>query len=304
MATLELGAQIPGWHWDWSVAELRDFAQGAEAIGFDWLGMTDHVLYAYATETRPAARYAGGTIQHEPLSFLAWVAGVTQRVALTTSVIVVPQRQAVLLAKQAAEVDLLSGGRLRLGVGIGWQESEFDALEKGFGDRGQRMESDVALMRACWRQEPIDFDGTEFGAPELKFEQMSMLPKPVQPGGPPILFGGVASRAIERAARLGDGWIAMTAFESERAQGLVDRMSAALAEQGRSIDAFPLQATTTLTTELDELRGIIRQYVDAGFSRLGLHLPSFTLEGRMSVDLYLRQLETVWREVWPEFQAG
>ena len=304
MPTLELGAQVPAWHWDWSVSELRDWAQGAEAIGFDWLGVADHVFYAYETETRPAARYAGGTIQHEPLSFLAWVAGVTQRVALTTSVIVVPQRQAVLVAKQAAEVDVLSGGRLRLGIGIGWQDSEFEALEKGFHDRGRRMELDVALMRACWTQEPINFDGAEFGAPEFQLEQMSMLPKPVQPGGPPLLFGGVATRAIERAAKLGDGWIAMTAFEPERAERLVERLSAALAEQGRSIEAFPLQATTPLTTELDALRGIFRQYVDAGFSRLGLHLPSYTREGRIPVDQYLRQLETVWREVWPEFQAG
>ncbi len=198
----------------------------------------------------------------------------------------------------------MSGGRLRLGVGVGWQESEFDALEKGFDDRGRRIELDVALMRACWRQEPIDFDGAEFGTPELGFEQMSMLPKPVQPGGPPILFGGTASPAIERAARLGEGWIAMTAFEPERAQDLAVRMSKALAEQGRSTGVFPLQATTPLTTDLKELRGILRQYADAGFSRLGVHLPSFRLEDRMPGDQYLRQLETVWREVWPEFHAG
>ena len=117
MANLELGAQLPAWHWDLGVSELRDWAQGVEAIGYQWLGITDHVLYAYATETRAEAPYAGGTIQHEPLTFLAWVAGFTQRVALTTSVVVLPQRQAALVAKQAAEVDILSGGRLRLGVG-------------------------------------------------------------------------------------------------------------------------------------------------------------------------------------------
>ena len=88
MANLELGAQLPAWHWDLDVSELRDWAQGVEAIGYQWLGITDHVLYAYATETRAEAPYAGGTIQHEPLTFLAWVAGFTQRVALTTSVVI------------------------------------------------------------------------------------------------------------------------------------------------------------------------------------------------------------------------
>jgi len=293
----ELGAQLPAWHWDLDVSELRDWAQGVEAIGYDWLGIADHILYAYDLPGRPKAAYPGGTIQHEPLTFLAWVAGCTNRVALTTSVIVLPQRQAVLVAKQAAEVDILSGGRLRLGLGSGWQESEFEALGKEFHDRGRRLEDDVALMRACWSEEPFDYESD--GA---RLEQMSMLPKPVQPGGPSILFGGLAPRAIDRAARLGDGWIAMTAFSPDGAPELVGKMHDALARHGRDVDSFPLQATTPLITDLTALREIVSAYTAAGFSRLGLHLPGFRREDRIPVDEYLRQLEVIWREIWPEFQ--
>ena len=298
MANLELGAQLPAWHWDLGVSELRDWAQGVEAIGYQWLGITDHVLYAYATETRAEAPYAGGTIQHEPLTFLAWVAGFTQRVALTTSVVVLPQRQAALVAKQAAEVDILSGGRLRLGVGSGWQESEYEALGMNFGDRGRRLEADVALMRACWRGEPIDFEGEGY-----ELDSMSMMPKPVQPGGPPILFGGLAPRAIERAARIGDGWIGMTSFKPGESGALVEQVRAALESVGRDPESFPLQATTPLTTDLSELTTTLQSFLEAGFTRLGLHLPSFDAADRIPVDEYLRQLETVWREVWPAAQG-
>jgi probable F420-dependent oxidoreductase len=293
MPRLELGAQLPAWHWDLDVTELRDWTQGAEAIGYDWLGMPDHVLYAYETADRPAGAYPGGTIQHEPFAFLAWVAALTQRVALTTSVIVLPQRQPALVAKQAAEVDVLSGGRLRLGLGVGWQESEYDALGMPFHDRGRRMEDDVALLRACWADEPIDFDGSR-----LRLERMSMLPKPVQPGGPPLLFGGLAPRAIARAARLGDGWIAMTAFKVEQAADVGARIHDALEAQGRDPGAFPLQATMPLSTDLPGVDRALRAYVDAGFTRLGFHLPSYRREDRIPVDDYLRQLETVWRDVW------
>ncbi|HJN93096.1 MAG TPA: TIGR03619 family F420-dependent LLM class oxidoreductase [Dehalococcoidia bacterium] len=296
-APRELGAQLPAWHWDLEVSELRDWAQGVEAIGYDWLGITDHVLYAYDSPSRPQAVYPGGTIQHEPLTFLAWVAGFTNRVALTTSVIVLPQRQAILVAKQAAEVDLLSGGRLRLGLGSGWQESEYEALGKEFHDRGRRLEDDVAIMRACWSDEPIDYESDE-----VKLEQMSVLPKPIQPGGPPLLFGGLAPRAIDRAARLGDGWIAMTAFRPDAAPELVGKMHDALAAQGRQADSFPLQATTPLITDLGALREVLGAYTAAGVNRLGLHLPGFRREDRIPVDEYLRQLEVIWREVWPEFQ--
>ena len=130
-----------------------------------------------------------------------------------------------------------------------------------------------------------------------------MMPKPVQPGGPPILFGGLAPRAIERAARIGDGWIGMTAFKPGEASALVEEVRAALELVGRDPESFPLQATTPLTTDLAELTTTLQSFLEAGFTRLGLHLPSFDAADRIPVDEYLRQLETVWREVWPAAQG-
>ncbi|MFN0089545.1 MAG: TIGR03619 family F420-dependent LLM class oxidoreductase [Acidimicrobiales bacterium] len=299
MAELELGAQLPAWQWSFDVGELRAWAQGAEALGYEWLGMPDHVFYAYDTDSRPKAHYPGGTVQHEALTFLAWVAACTSRAMLTTSVLVLPQRQAGLVAKQAAEVDVLSGGRLRLGVGVGWQEAEFDGLGKRFADRGRRVDEDIALLRACWREEPLS---TATGAERL--EQLSMLPKPAQPGGPPILYGGLHPAGIDRAARLCDGWIAMTRFRPEAAASLVAKVHDALARHGRDPAQFPLQATTPLTRDLDALASVLRAYAVAGFTRLGVHLPSFDPADQISVEDYLAQLETVRREVWPEVRAA
>ena len=182
---LELGAQIPAWHWNYSAGELRDWVQGVEALGFDWLAMTDHVLYTYPLPERPTAgRYMGGTFQHETLTTLAYLAACTSRVVLQSAVLVLPQREPVLVAKQAAEIDLLSEGRFRLGVGLGWQEAEFAALGARFGQRPSRFEEAIGVLRACWSEEPVTFAGRY-----TTLEGMSMVPKPATPGGPRIMVG-------------------------------------------------------------------------------------------------------------------
>lgn len=293
----ELGAQLPAWQWDFDIVELRDWAQGVEGLGFEWVGMTDHVFYAYETPTRDVGKYAGGTIQHETLTFLAWLAGQTQEVQLTTSVLVLPQRQASLVAKQAAEIDILSEGRLRLGVGVGWQEAEFDGLGKRFGDRGRRCDDDIAVLRACWGPEPLDIStGSE------SIDQLSMIPKPFTPGGPPVLYGGVSAPGIDRAARLCDGWIAMTRFEADGAKQLVDQMHTALALHGRDPETFPLQATVAASDDAGELHRVFETYLEAGFTRLGLHLPGIhdldKPPARQTVDEALEQLRRIREDVW------
>ena len=125
----------------------------------------------------------------------------------------------MLVAKQAAEIDILSGGRMRLGIGIGWQWQEFDALTANFRQRPSRMEEYIRVLRACWTEEPITFSGRY-----VNIDQMSVMPKPVTPGGPPILFGGFAQAAIERTARLGDGWIAPVQSTVEQLAELIGRL--------------------------------------------------------------------------------
>ena len=294
---LELGAQLPAWQWDFDLAQLKDWVQGAEELGFEWLGMTDHVFYAYPTDERPVGRYAGGTIQHETLTFLAWLAGQTETAALTTSVVVLPQRQAPIVAKQAAEIDILSQGRFRLGVGIGWQEAEFRGLGKEFRTRGRRIEEDIAVLRACWSDEPVHLDTAS-----EHVHQLSMRPKPFTPGGPPILYGGTSDVALDRAARLCDGWIAQTRFDPGDALELVGRLRPALERYGKHPDEFPLQATVAASDDLDDLAARFTTYLDAGFTRLGLHLPGIhdlaTRPVEPSVDEHLEMLRSIRHDVW------
>ena len=294
---LELGAQLPAWQWDFDLSQLRDWAQGAEELGYEWLGMTDHIFYAYPTDTRAVGRYAGGTIQHEIFTFLAWLAGQTDTAALTTSVVVLPQRQAPLVAKQAAEIDILSEGRLRLGVGIGWQQAEFEGLGKDFTTRGRRIEEDISVLRSCWADEPLTFDtGTEHA------DHLSMEPKPFTPGGPPILYGGTSDIALDRAARLCDGWIAQTRFEPSDAAELVSRLRPALERWGKNLDSFPLQATVAASDDLDDVSARFSTYLDAGVTRLGLHLPGIhDLEAEpldLGVDDHLEMLRRIREDVW------
>ena len=281
--------------WDYGTTELRDVAQAAEAIGYDFLFLGDYVLYAYTLPDRPSpskAGFEGPIVQHEALTLLAAVAGWTSRVRLTTAVLVLPQRDPVLVAKQAAEVDILSGGRLRLGVGLGWSDSEYAALGASFADRAARLEEAIALLRTCWRDEPIDFAGDHY-----RVEQMSMLPKPVTPGGPPILVGGTAPRALDRAARLADGWLSSGATPDDRVAGAVAAMRERVRAAGRDPAAFPMQRETSIEDAPGPIAAALCAYRAAGFDRLGVRSVG---RAPLAPDEYIRRLEMVQREVWPQ----
>ncbi len=160
--------------------------------------------------------------------------------------------------------------------------------------RRSRMEEAIAVMRACWTEEPIDFDGRY-----TTMRSMSMLPKPVTPGGPPILFGGTVPAALRRTARLGDGWLAGMSFTPELAPPLVEELHGYLREAGRDAASFPLHATMSLSDDLAAIGERCLAFRDAGFTRLGMHIPSVDPADRIDVDTYLQQLEAVRREVWP-----
>src|SRR5829696_3482700 len=136
---------------------IRDYAQAAEELGYQHLLIYDHVLGA-STASRPDWRgpYTSDTLFHEPFVLFGYLAAITQRIELVTGVIILPQRQTALVAKQATEVDILSGGRLRLGVGIGWNREEYVGLGQDFGTRGKRIEEQVRLLRALWSETAID----------------------------------------------------------------------------------------------------------------------------------------------------
>jgi probable F420-dependent oxidoreductase len=180
---------------------IKDYAQAAEDLGYDYLLAYDHVLGAHPDrEPKLTGPYTHEHPFHEPMVLFGFLAAATTRLQLTTGIIILPQRQTALVAKQAAEVDVLSKGRLRLGVGLGWNYVEYDALGEDFKTRGKRVEEQVAVMRRLWTEPLITHRGERF-----KIENAGLNPLPVQ-RPIPVWFGGFTDPAIKRAARIADGW--------------------------------------------------------------------------------------------------
>ncbi len=201
VTAMQIGAVIPHHEIGTDPGAIRAFAEGAEALGVTHLLAYDHVVGA--RRDRPGGfegPYDSDTAFHEPLVLFGFLAACTRTVELVTSILILPQRQATLVAKQAAEVAILSSDRLRLGVGVGWNTVEYDALNEDFHTRGRRLTEQVELMRRLWSEDAFTFEG-EFH----RFDLASILPRPRR--AVPILFGGSAPAALERCARLGDGWV-------------------------------------------------------------------------------------------------
>jgi probable F420-dependent oxidoreductase len=181
---------------------IRDFAQTAEELGFSHILAYDHVLGAvHAGRVPPlTVPHTEETVFHEPFVLFAYLAGVTRRIGFTSGVLILPQRQTALVAKQAAELQILSGGRLRLGVGIGWNYVEYESLGIPYRDRGKREEEQVQLLRRLWNEQVVDFSGRFH-----RVDRAGLRPLPQQPI--PIWFGGYAEALLDRTARVGDGLI-------------------------------------------------------------------------------------------------
>ena len=223
-------------------AAIRDYAQTAEGLGFSHVLAYDHVLGA--NPQRPggwSGPYTYLTPFHEVFVLFGYLAAVTQRLGLATGIIILPQRQTALVAKQAASLDVLSGGRLRLGVGLGWNEVEYTALNENFHNRGKRMDEQVQLLRRLWTEPLVDFQGKWHTIPDA-----GLNPLPVQ-RPIPIWFGGSAEAALRRLARLGDGWIALhrRAVDAKPALAQLERF---LEEAGRTRSQVGLEARISYDT--------------------------------------------------------
>ena len=209
---MQIGVVFPQTEIGSDAGAVRDYAQAAESMDYSHILAFDHVLGANAA-SRPGYRgpYDHNSLFHEPFVLYGYLAGITEKIGLTTGIIILSQRQTVLVAKQAAAVDVLSGGRLRLGIGIGWNDVEYEALGENFKNRGKRSEEQVEVLRALWTQELVTYEGkwhtiTDAGINPLPLQQ------PI-----PILFGGMADAVMRRIARLGDGWLPQ--FEGFGADG-------------------------------------------------------------------------------------
>ena len=198
---MKLAVEFPSVAYREGRDKVLELAKAIEDIGYDELAVFDHVVMGFPAEGRTTMYPARMPIL-EAFMTLALVTAVTDRVSLSTEVLVLPQRQPVLVAKQVSTLDTLSNGRVRLGVGVGWQDSEYDALEEDFSNRGKRMDEAIDLLRAYWGDEEIEFIGEHY-----KSTAMGMEPKPPQGANIPIWIGGGSKAALRRTALRGDGWM-------------------------------------------------------------------------------------------------
>lgn len=232
---MQLGAVLPHNEIGTDPGAIKAYLQGLEELGVANLLVYDHVLGADAD--RPGGfkgAYDKDVAFHEPLTFFAFAAGVTTSLELVSCVMILPQRQTVLVAKQAAEVAVLSGDRLRLGVGTGWNVIEYVGLNETFTNRGRRQAEQVELMRRLWTEPAFEFAG-EFHT----IDRAGINPLPSAPI--PIWFGGSADAAIERCARLGDGWIPLGS-PNDSSRDRIERIRTSREAAGSSMDGFAIQA--------------------------------------------------------------
>ena len=236
MATeLTLGAVLPTTEIDADPAAIRDFAQAVEQLGFNHLLIYDHVLGADTSVHRDlaGAPYTKDSPFHEIFVTLGFIAAATERLKLATAVVVLPQRQTALVAKQVAQLAVLSGNRFRLGIGSGWNHVEYEALGENFRNRGRRQEEQVELMRRLWTEEVVNFEG-EFHT----VTAAGIAPRPTAPIE--IWFGGQAEPQLRRCARIGDGWFPVTPPTPEAA-GQMERIRGYLREAGRDPADFGVE---------------------------------------------------------------
>ncbi len=232
---MQVGVVFPSVMYREGPGGVARLMKGIEDLGYDELSMFDHVVMGHETDDRPAPYYPPAMPILEALMALSYAASVTERIRLGVGVLVLPQRQVALVAKQVATLDTLSGGRVRLGVGVGWQRSEYEALGEDFATRGRRIDEGVALLRRYWSDQRVDFDGEHYRA-----EAMAMEPKPPQGAALPIWIGGAVPQTLERVGRYGDGWMGQF-VRDDVAPKLMDRIRGHAEAAGRDPSAIGMQ---------------------------------------------------------------
>lgn len=285
-------------------------ARAAEALGYDSVWSGDHVVYPVESSSlypyhRGGAYSPDPLVAYDALIALAVVAGCTERVELGTGVLVLPQRNPLLTAKQLASLDSLSGGRLILGAGAGWLAEEFAALDApDFAHRGSVLEEWVAIMRACWTQDEPAFEGRHY-----RFDRVRFRPRPLR--RIPILIGGNSRAALRRAGRIGDGWFG-TAVALDEAHASIAEIRRTAVDAGRDPDlltmacGFTVKLTREERTHPRHLLGTPEQVVErvralahAGFDHLELRFAPMRDPAGPSLDRALEMMETFADEVIP-----
>jgi probable F420-dependent oxidoreductase len=260
---VKIGAIFPTTEIGSDPAAIRDWAQAAEALGYSHAITYDHVLGALHAGREPKLMgpYTERDAFHEPFTLFAWLAAHTRTLELATGVLVLPQRQTALVAKQAVEVAILSGGRLRLGVGTGWNFVEYEALGVDYDSRGARLEEQVALLRRLWSEPVLDFRGDFHRVDRAGI--LPLAPRPI-----PIWFGGFAAPSFRRAARTGDGFQFGATGRGVRAQW--EQVKELLAKEGRALEGFGAEATVDYSAGPEAWRAELDAWREVGGTHFSL----------------------------------
>jgi len=292
---MKLSVEFPSVAYREGPAAVKRLAKAIEDIGFDQLDMFDHVLMGYGTDQRPAPMYPPKMPIMEALMVLSYAAAVTDRIGLGTEVLILPQRQPTLVAKQISTLDTLSGGRVRLGVGVGWQVSEYEALNEDFGNRGKRMDESIKLIRAYWSDEEVNFQGEFYTA-----NAMAMEPKSPQGSKLPIWIGGTSKAALRRVAELGDGWLATAIEDVDVAKSFIQRIHEHAESIGRNPNEIGMQmmldvpprddAGKQFYKHADNVLARADALKSAGFEWGALNATAMFQAGYKSVDALIDQL--------------
>jgi probable F420-dependent oxidoreductase len=266
---MNIGVVFPQIEFGNDIAAIKEYAQTAEALGYSHILAYDHILGANPQRAEPwQGPYTYQNPFHEPFLLFSFMAALTTTIEFVTGVLILPQRETALAAKQAAELDVLSNGRFRLGIGNGWNKVEYQAQNQNFHTRGKRIEEQVAVLRLLWQNELVSYQGQWHTIPDA-----GLNPLPVQ-RPIPIWFGGHADAVLERLARLGDGW-----FPNYRtaaaAQPALEKLENYLVENGRSLTDIGIEPRLSYENgRADQWQQTIAEWQAAGASHLSLNTMS------------------------------
>ncbi len=280
-SALRIGTIFPQTELGGDVGAVRAYGEKVNELGFTHIGVYDHVLGADPEIHKPwMGPYDVNTTFHEPFVLFGFLAAVAD-VELVSEVFILPQRQTALVAKQAIEVDLLTKGRFRLGVGVGWNEVEYEALDKEFHNRGKRLDEQVEIMRALWNEPVVTFDGTY-----EKITGAGLAPRPIQ-RPIPVWFGGRSRAAYERIGRTGDGWFPMTPPGEKLARAKLTIDAAAVAA-GRDPKSIGMEGQVPWSADPDKLQRDVQRWHEGGATHVSVNTMA---QGFTNVDEHLAALE-------------
>lgn len=292
---MKLGVTFPQNIIGGDAALVRDFAQTVEELGYAHIVAYDHVLgvnpAAYPDWKGP---YTSQDLFHDPFTLFSFIAGFTDKIGLSPQIVILPQRQTALVAKQAASLDVLSNGRLRLGIGVGWNHVEYIALGEDFRNRGKRSEEQITVMKALWADPHVKFEGKYHTIPDA-----GINPLPIQRPFP-VWLGGGSDATYDRIGRLGDGWLNIY-VSPQNAQPALDKIQSSAEKAGRNPKQIGLDCWTGFGGTPDDWRAEIEQWQQLGATHITLntvfnrgHIQGFagtTFQANM--DVIKRYIKTV-----------